>query len=212
MKESELKVGDKINYLTMISEPYKKNRKAYAIFKCDCGKEKEIRLSNVIDPKGTKSCGCMKNYLSSLSKHNYKHGLCKERVYKIWHKMRSRCNNPNYPEFYYYGGRGVKVCDEWEHDFMSFYTWAMENGYKDSLSIDRIDVNEGYNPSNCKWSTPEEQGNNKRNNILLTVNGETMTLSRWCKKLNIKYANALARYHRGGSPEHILSLDKEEVK
>lgn len=207
MKASELKVGDKINYLTMVSEPYKKeNKDKYAIFRCDCGREKEIRLCNVVDPKGTKSCGCMRTYLNNQKRHNYKHGMCRTRLCRIWYQMRRRCNNPNYPEFQYYGGRGIKVCDEWEKDFSSFKKWAEKTGYTDELSIDRIDPDKGYSPDNCRWATNKEQCNNKRSNIRITYNGKTQTLAQWCEELNLNYQAARARCAKGASVEKILKV------
>lgn len=207
MKASEMKIGDTFNYLTLISEPYYKNKHQYALFRCVCGKEKEIRTSNVIYPQGTKSCGCMYQKLQDSHKHNYKHGLCHDRICKIWYKMRVRCNNPKYPEFYLYGGRGIKVCEEWEKDFMAFYKWSLENGYSDELSIDRIDFNKGYSPDNCRWATNKEQCNNTRRNIFLTVNDETLTLKQWTDRLGINYEMARRRYHQGKTTKQILLMN-----
>ena len=206
MKDTELKEGMKFNYLTAITDSYIKNKRRYAIFKCDCGKEKEIRVSNVIDPHGTKSCGCMQRVLSAQSKHNYKHGLCYSRIYAIWRKMRQRCNNPNYSESKYYGGRGIKVCEEWDKSFDAFYDWALKNGYQDDLSIDRIDTNGNYEPSNCKWSTNIEQGNNKRNNVIITIDDQKMTLAQWCRCRNLPYSRVQARLYRGWSEKEALEF------
>ena len=161
MKDTEAKKGMKFNYLTMISDSYTKNRRRYAMFKCVCGKEKEIRVSCVVD-MGTKSCGCMKKHLMAENNNHFKHGLCHSRICQIWYKMRQRCQNPNYCEFYLYGGRGISVCDEWDKDFEVFYEWAMEHGYSDDLSIDRIDVNGNYEPSNCRWADMSTQRRNQR--------------------------------------------------
>lgn len=202
-----MKIGEKRNFLTMISEPYtKENRKRYAIFRCDCGNEKEIRIDNVTDPKGTKSCGCFGRESRTRAKNHLTHGMSHSRVCQIWYKMRQRCNNPNYVEFKYYGGRGIKLCDEWENDFSSFYAWSMQNGYTDSLTIDRIDVNKGYSPENCRWATNKEQCNNKRSNIRITYNGKTQTLAQWCEELNLNYQAARARCAKGASVEKILKV------
>lgn len=93
--------------------------------------------------------------------------------------MRDRCNNPNNKSFKHYGGRGIKVCKEWDKDFMNFYTWAMDNGYKEGLTLDREEVNGNYEPSNCSWKTNLEQQRNRRNNHYVTINGETKTISEW---------------------------------
>lgn len=90
-----------------------------------------------------------------------KHGMCKTRIYQCWADMKRRCNNQNSPFYHRYGGRGIKVCDDWNKDFLCFYKWAMENGYRDNLSLDRIDNDGNYEPANCKWSTQHEQSMNK---------------------------------------------------
>lgn len=111
--------------------------------------------------------------------------------------MKTRCYNKNYEHFKHYGERGIKVCEEWLNDFMTFYNWSMSNGYKDNLTIDRIDVNGNYEPSNCRWLTNEEQQNNKRRNIRLTYNGKTQTITQWARELGIK-RELIERRHRRG--------------
>lgn len=93
----------------------------------------------------------------------YKHGLSGHRIYIIWSNMKQRCNNPKAHEYAAYGGRGITVCDEWLHDVKVFYDWAMANGYRDDLTIDRIDNDKGYSPDNCRWATKEQQYSNMRN-------------------------------------------------
>ena len=113
-----------------------------------------------------------------------RHGMIHTRIYTTWHNMRCRCDNPNHKSYKNYGGRGITYCAEW-HDFPPFMEWALSHGYNDSLTLDRIDTNGNYEPSNCKWSTPKEQCNNRRNNKKFTFNGETLTLSEWADKLHI---------------------------
>ena len=89
--------------------------------------------------------------------------------------------------FYNYGGRGISVCEEWKNDYITFRNWALENGYKEELQIDRINNNGNYEPNNCRWVTSKINGNNKRNNRLITYKNKTMTLKSWCEKLGLKY-------------------------
>ena len=106
----------------------------------------------------------------------YKHGLKGTRLYNIWHSMKQRCNYRLSKDYQRYGGRGITICDEWENDFMSFYNWAMRNGYNSNLTLDRIDVNGNYDPSNCRWVSIKEQNNNRRSCKQITYNGETHNL------------------------------------
>ena len=127
------------------------------------------------------------------------------RLYRIWNGMKDRCINANSKYKYRYHDRGIKICKEWLDDFTNFYNWAMENGYSDELSIDRIDNDKDYSPDNCRWATAKEQANNKGNNILLLFNNEIKTISEWGDELGIKDGTIRARLNRGWSVEKALS-------
>lgn len=127
-----------------------------------------------------------------------KHGKCNTRLYRRWKHMKDRCYNKNYKRYSDYGGRGIVVCDEWRNDFQAFYDWAINNGYKENLSIDRIDNNKGYSPDNCQWVDVATQNRNTRRTINFTYQGETHCLKDWCEILNLKYTTVKQRvtqYH-----------------
>ena len=124
------------------------------------------------------------------------YGLSNTRLNRIWRSFRQRCYNPNQPDFKYYGGRGITVCPEWKDDFKAFYDWAMSNGYQDNLTLDRIDCNGNYEPSNCRWVTMKVQTNNKRCNIRVVVNGKEMSLKELSKVTGIKYTTLYMRYRK----------------
>lgn len=140
-------------------------------FKCECGKEFENYIANV--KYGTTSCGCRKKKNGGNRKI---HGMYQTRLYRIWNGMKQRCTNPKNKKYTDYGGRGIKVCNEW-NNFVVFREWAMANGYCDNLSIDRIDNDGNYEPNNCRWATSKEQADNKRSTRKITYKGEQKTFN-----------------------------------
>lgn len=173
--------------------------------KCDCGKEKLVSLKYL--GKGTSSCGC---YAEEIQMRNRtKHGKRYTRLYQVHKTMLQRCSNPNAHEYENYGGRGIKVCDEWK-DFERFEKWAIENGYDDSAkhgncTLDRIDSNGDYEPSNCRWTTMKHQQRNRRNNVLITYNGETHCMSEWAEIIGIPYGTFIKRIAYGWSIERAIT-------
>lgn len=133
---------------------------------------------------------------SGIKKKRF-HGMSNTKLFWLWCDMKKRCVTPSYVHYDRYGGRGISVCDEWKEDFMNFYNWSMANGYKEGLSIDRIDVDGDYEPSNCRWIPLKEQHWNTSQNLFLEHNGERKCLAQWCKELGVKYSTASGRIKRG---------------
>lgn len=156
--------------------------------RCDCGGEKVIREPN-FKYGHTRSCGCLYKETRATAERFSTHGKSHDKLYAIWGGMISRCENKTDREkFANYGGRGISVCTEWRNCYEAFEKWALENGYKKGLSIDRIDVNGDYSPSNCRWANSKMQANNRRNNIRITIDNQTKTLTEWCNELNLPYS------------------------
>jgi hypothetical protein len=118
--------------------------------------------------------------------------------------MKSRCFNPNFPSYNHYGGRGITVCDKWKDNFQAFYAWAIFHGYKDDLTIDRINNDGNYEPSNCRWITKKEQSLNKSDNHIVTFNGISKPLMTWCEDCGINYKTVRDRLKRGWSYQDAL--------
>lgn len=202
MRKVKITRGKKYNHLTAISY-YGISDKGFQMWECecDCADKKRciVKASDLLSGH-KKSCGCRKNVYS-----NKRHGLSYTRIYNIHQKMIQRCYKETCREYQNYGARGIKVCDEWKGNVKVFYDWAMENGYADNLSIDRIDVNGNYEPSNCRWADYKTQANNTRKNRNITFNGETHTLSEWGEKTQIGSSNIYARLKLGWSVERALT-------
>lgn len=162
----------------------------------------------------TKSCGCLRREtVKNLNKNKKTHGERYTRLYRIWIGMKSRCFNKNNHAYSHYGQREIVVCDEWKNDYLCFKNWAMDNGYTDGLTIDRIDVNGNYEPSNCRWITYLEQENNRTNNNLITYKNKTKTISEWARETGINKNTIWARLFRyGWSVEKALSTDYKFFK
>lgn len=166
---------------------------------CDCGNYHNASTQS-LSSGHTKSCGCLNREIVT------KHGESRDnnKLYKTWGHVKERCKNPNYPSYECYGGRGIKVCDEWDKSYVAFRDWAFANGYKEGLSIDRIDVNGNYEPSNCRWITLAEQQRNKRTTRYITYMGETKSVPEWCDIYNLDQGNVRRRLLNGWNPEECL--------
>ncbi len=139
-------------------------------------------------------------YTNGFNCYNPSH----HRIYNIWFDMKRRCYQSQNKRFDRYGGRGIKVCEEW-HDFQNFFDWSLANGYKDNLTIDRKNIDGDYCPDNCRWADIYTQANNRSNNHFITYKGETKTLMEWSKKLNINYRTLQGRLQSGMSIEQALT-------
>ncbi len=195
---NDVKIGDKFGKWTVLKilpkEPYESR---FFECQCECGTIKNVRGSNITNGSST-NCGCVRKI--TVGNTTRIDNRSKERLYDIYCKMKSRCNTTTNQNYKNYGGRGIKVCNEWLEDYLNFKNWALNNGYTDELTIDRINVNGDYEPSNCRWTTMDVQANNKRNNLYITHNGETKTLAEWCRYYNINYDTVRERMFRKAKP------------
>ena len=200
-KKLEIKSGDKFNRFTVIREVERRCQKRYFLCKCDCGTEKVVSLNN-LRTGHSKSCGC---FIADFNRSvRTKHGYCGSRLYEIWCGMKKRCLNPNNHAYKYYGGRGIKVSEDWIY-FESFCDWALSNGYRDDLTLERLDFNGNYEPSNCSWIPLKEQNNNKKTSKIITYKGKTRSLKDWANHLGIYYQTLHGRLAAGWSVEKAFN-------
>lgn len=185
-----------------------KHKNALWMCKCDCGRTKTVASRSLVGGS-TKSCGCLETgkFINSIGKQM--HGCSGDRLYRVWGGMRNRCYDKNRREYPNYGGRGIRVCDEWLHDFAAFRDWAYANGYDPSLpgsecSIDRIDVDGDYCPSNCRWVPMSVQSFNKQNTVSVVYKGEALTLVEASRLFGVIPGTISARIKRGWSAERAI--------
>lgn len=202
--------GRKFGRLTVlqISNKKGKNRSTYFDCLCECGNSTTVLGTNLT--RGiTRSCGCFRNELSSMRRNPITNDhKTRVRLRNVWSSMHLRCEDPNHKAYSNYGGRGIKVCDEW-NDFDEFCKWALRNGFdvnadRMSCTLDRIDNNQGYCPENCRFVDVLMQDNNKRNNKFVTFQGETHTLAEWSRITGINYQTIKWRSLNGKTPSEIL--------
>lgn len=197
----EINPGDRYGFLTIIQEVEAIKRVRRFLCKCDCGNTTVVRMCHLRSvKKPTVSCGCFSRSIMRTS--GYKHGFASdkykpEKLYRVWSYMKERCNNPNTDHYRLYGGRGIIVCEEWQHDYLAFRIWAYNNGYKEGLTIDRINPNGNYKPLNCRWITKKEQQHNLRTNVNITYMGETHCIAEWARITGILEGTIRQRYKKG---------------
>ena len=163
VKPKKILTGKRFGHLVVAGQDLTmESNFSYWICKCDCGNEKSIRGTSLLEGK-TISCGCIRKDRLKLGRESLiTHGGSKTRLYKIYRGIIDKTEYPSSNNYSNYGARGIKMCEEWRKDFSIFRDWALSHGYADNLSIDRIDNSKGYEPSNCRWATAIEQAHNKR--------------------------------------------------
>ena len=205
--------GKRFGRLVAIKPTGEKKENNYLwLCKCDCGKKIVTKGANLTSG-GTQSCGCLR--VEKITKHGGTH----ERLYKVYSSIKERCYNKNFPHYKNYGGRGIKMCEEWlgrNKGYYNFKKWAMANGYnelafKGECTIDRIDVNGDYEPNNCRWVGQKVQQNNRSNNKKIKYNGETKNLNEWCSILGYKENSISQLLKKGYTLEEIIDFRKNHT-
>lgn len=189
-KRLHIEIGRRFHRLTILKEVDKRNGRRYFSCLCDCGNIKEHRLTSMTFG-AIKSCGCLRNEQNRSVAIT--HGKWGKRIYWTWHSMKSRVLDKNQKHYKHYGGRGIKICNEWLK-FELFYEWAINNGYKDDLTIERVDNDGDYEPSNCTFIPLKDQNKNKRNNVFFEFKGERLCISDWAERLNLSHTAMSGRF------------------
>ena len=202
--------GQKFGMVKIIKLDRIENRRTYWLCECECGKI-FVRRSDNITNKEVKSCGCYRKQNNKII--GYLHGDgCKKskyhRLYQCYMNMKQRCYNSNCNQFKDWGGRGIIVCDEWKNNYLVFKKWAIDNGYEDNLTLDRIDVNGNYEPDNCRWINKTEQNRNTRKCKHFIINNEDHTIPILAKKLNIHKDTIAYWLNKGYDINYILERFK----
>lgn len=186
--------------------------------KCDCGKEVVVRGANLTTGH-SKSCGCQSRNMTNIA--NTKHKMTKSQIYRVWADMKNRTKNGTYNNKGNYKKLNIQVCEEWKKSFISFYNWAISNGYteektetnRNKLTLDRIDSYGNYCPENCRWITMKEQGTNRTRNVYIEFNGKTQSLPKWAEEFNIPYRLFYSRYKKlGWDIERIINTTVQVQK
>lgn len=201
--------GKEYDGIRVISYSHTEGKHSYYLCEClHCGKQFTTRIDGVKSGHTT-SCGCQNEEWMHSGQMNRKHGMSNDRAYWVWAKIKSRCYNPKSHEYPNYGGRGIRMCDEWL-DAEAFVTWAYASGYdkdapKGECTLDRIDVNGDYEPSNCRWITNLEQQNNRRYHVTTEYNGRRYTAAELARELKIPYTTMLQAIKTGKSVQEFLN-------
>ncbi len=204
-------VGKVFGRLTIIDSVVIGRKRHYKC-ECSCGNVKIIRKDSILKEKQpTRSCGCIKKEQDTvnLKPQETTHGLTKHRIYAIFNGMKDRCYNNKNARYYRYGGRGIKICQKWLDDFLNFYNWAIFNGYKEGLTIERKNNNGNYSPENCEWIEFKEQSKNRKNTIKIMHENKIYCLMDFSKIVNIPYGTLINRVkNRKLSRENYIDSNK----
>lgn len=193
----ELEPGREYGRLRVIGQLGQVNGRIVWLCKCRCGSI-GMALAQDIKAGKTSSCGCYQAERNSEA-HRIHRGTG-SKLYDAWRAMKERCGNQSHPDYESYGGRGITYCEEWK-DFQTFESWALSHGYTEGLTIDRKDNDGPYSPDNCRWATMKQQSNNRRGNIRVTLDGETMTLKQAAERTGLPYGALRERYQRNGEAD-----------
>lgn len=203
-------VGTRFHKLVVLGQPFRvragksmwKKVKQFCVCQCDCGGFVACSLNDLVANK-MKSCGCWRVHIAVTMGHkNLRHGQVKTRLYDLWHGMKLRCHTKSTPSYPSYGGRGIRVCDEWNESFEAYRDWALANGFADGLQIDRINNDGNYEPDNCRWVTCQVNQNNRRSNVNVTYAEETKSIGDWARdgRCAVTRLTLWRRYQRSGWP------------
>lgn len=190
-----VKQGDEFGRREVLGKPFAIGKMWFVVCRCQCGK---VQVVGAWDLAHSKSGGCASCQSGGHNRTHGETGKSRTPLYIAWSNMRQRCNNPNDKAFADYGGRGISVFCEWGESYEAFRNWALANGYRDDLEIDRINNDGNYEPDNCRFVTSKQNTRNKRNNRLLTVYGETKCIAEWAEQKNIKVVTLHNRISRFG--------------
>jgi len=208
-EKSDCFVGKKFNMLTIVDDLGRSENRRWVNAVCDCGTVRKYRLDSVKD-SSIKCCGCVGKELFDKNRKTGTHQLTYHPLYGVWEGFKKRCYNPNNNSFKDYGLLGVRVCDEWLNDFKSFYEWAISNGYRKGLQIDKDKLSPEkpgklYCPEYCCFLTRKENSHYKKSNRIIEHEGVKMCISEWCEKYSITYGAFKGRLKRGWSMQEIIS-------
>lgn len=209
--------GKRVGILTVV-EYVGSNKEGRALWLCECDCGNTCVLPSTTLSRTMKThCGCQTKKLMSKAatkriedRGMTAHGDSNSRLYRVFISMIDRCERKGHVQYANYGGRGIKVCEEWRHDYSAFREWALASGYDDGAAhgkctIDRIDPDGDYSPTNCRFTSMVEQNNNKRNNRLVTIDGKTQSVTQWCRELGLNSKTVNSRIHMGWEPVDALT-------